>query len=731
MKGFVAPNLPGYTRNNSVKIRSKSQSLSFVNGYAIEKPAMKNQSMRSSRHFEAMVEKKKQAAMHKSAPFRPGMSELPMWLKNDKKVLQFSAYFKEAVHESDSENFRVRVCTIFYYMEDGSIHISEPKVENSGVPQGKFIKRHRIPKPGSDTCYGIDDLGIGKNITIYARTFHIFDMNNSTRAHLEKMGRREPPAEKPQLDSYTSKRQDHMMRETGADATIYRGVMMNPMKKFVEAQLGKATNKNLDGFLAFDRKVLRFDCLWDDRARVHGALHKYTMHYYLTDDTVEFIEVHEANSGFDPFPKLLKRKRLPKETEAYRSKFGENEASDASSYYNWADMRIGKHCLVFGRKIRLMDCDEFTRKFYLSKGIQMGDNLKFPVVAKREKPKLNPPAHNGIGSEEDSLGSCMSLTPKPPRKDIHKILSNNGKTLRFQAKLNNTRVDDQNRSFVITFYLADDTVAVYEPPSRNSGIIGGKFLKRQRMKNSRQEYLKAQDFFVGAFVSLGGYKFIIEDTDNYTLNYMEAHRDAFPMANINAILQKLFKQLHKQAMSMEDAFRKIDVDGSGSISLDEFKNLLSSSFSSTEITRQEVLTIMRYFDADGSGSISYDEFFLKIEESGNSGAKYRMKEAYNVEKYEQKVSDSSEADLEKQQQMKAMQYFKKVVKGKKNRMIQAYRMADDQLASLVARAAVEEIMSNVIGMKVVDARRVCEEYFGGASAVKYSDYIRLLEFVKA
>jgi len=731
MKAFV-PNLPGYTRDNKVKMRAKSQNLSFVNGYAIEKPAARNQSAKPSRSFEAMVEKKKAAAMHKSEPFRPGMSALPQWLKNDKKVLQFSAYFKEAVHESDTENFRMRVCTIFYYMEDGSIHISEPKVENSGVPQGKFIKRHRIPKSNSDECYGINDLGIGKNITIYARTFHIFDMNNSTRKHLEGLGRSVPAPEKVQADSYTSKRQDHMARETGADATIYRGVMMNPMKKFVEAQLGKATNKNLDGFLAFDRKVLRFDCLWDDRARVHGALHKYTMHYYLTDDTVEFIEVHEANSGFDPFPKLLKRKRLPKETEAYRSKFGENEHSESSAYYNWSDMRIGKYCLVFGRQIRLMSCDDFTRRFYKSKGITMGSGLRFPVVSKRERPKLNPPPHNGIGSEEDSLGSCMSLTPKPPRKDIHKILSNNGKTLRFQAKLNNNRIDDQNRTFVITFYLADDTVAVYEPPSRNSGIIGGKFLKRQRMKNSRQEYLKAQDFFVGAAVSLGGYKFVIEGTDNYTLKYMEANRDVFPMANINAILVKLTRAMNSQSNSMEAAFREVDVDRSGSISMAEFKELLGRFFTEREITQQEILTIMRYFDEDGSGNIAFKEFSDKIMGHGNdSMGQLVMTEAYNVEKYEQKVSDASAQDTEKEQQTMAMGFFKKVVKGKKNRMIQAYRMADDQLASQVSRQAVEEIMANVIGVKAVDARRVCMEFFGEVEMVTFGSFLKLLQFVQA
>ena len=32
--------------------------------------------------------------------------------------------------------------------------------------------------------------------------------------------------------------------------------------------------------------------------------------------------------------------------------------------------------------------------------------------------KLLFPPHNGFGGDEDSLGSCLNLRPKPPRKDL-------------------------------------------------------------------------------------------------------------------------------------------------------------------------------------------------------------------------------------------------------------------------------------------------------------------------
>jgi hypothetical protein len=45
----------------------------------------------------------------------------------DRHVLRFSGYFKEAVVESALENYRIRKLTIFYYLEDHSISITEPK----------------------------------------------------------------------------------------------------------------------------------------------------------------------------------------------------------------------------------------------------------------------------------------------------------------------------------------------------------------------------------------------------------------------------------------------------------------------------------------------------------------------------------------------------------------------------------------------------------------------------
>ena len=43
------------------------------------------------------------------------------------------------------------------------------------------------------------------------------------------------------------------------------------------------------------------------------------------------------------------------------------------------------------------------------------------------------PPYNGFGSQEDSMQSCMSLVPQPPKKDFIKMLENDGRVLRFEA----------------------------------------------------------------------------------------------------------------------------------------------------------------------------------------------------------------------------------------------------------------------------------------------------------
>lgn len=61
----------------------------------------------------------------------------------NKQVLRFYGFFKESVVESNIENHRVRKVILYYYLEDDSMHIAEPRQDNSGIPQVRALNAGR------------------------------------------------------------------------------------------------------------------------------------------------------------------------------------------------------------------------------------------------------------------------------------------------------------------------------------------------------------------------------------------------------------------------------------------------------------------------------------------------------------------------------------------------------------------------------------------------------------
>jgi hypothetical protein len=65
-------------------------------------------------------------------------------------------------------------------LEDDSIAVNEPKINNSGIPQGSLVKRHRIPKLNNQ-YYTVEDFFIGAEIAIYGRVFKLVACDDFTR----------------------------------------------------------------------------------------------------------------------------------------------------------------------------------------------------------------------------------------------------------------------------------------------------------------------------------------------------------------------------------------------------------------------------------------------------------------------------------------------------------------------------------------------------------------------
>jgi hypothetical protein len=485
-----------------------------------------NMSTRSITHDE-------RAANKESArnTYRPAIA--PAWLKHDRQVLRFSAYFQEPVHESPKENFRVRQCVVYFYLEDGTMTVVEPKVENSGIPQGTFVKRHRIPRPKEQGGghYQPKDLKLGATVVLYCRAFRIVDCDEFTREFYEQaIGADVGLPEDIPLDSF---RQGQIESEK-AEVTLNRDVQDS--KEYAELALGGSRrNQKLQQYLENDGKVLLFSCYWDDPTR-YGSRMYYTLHYYLSDDSVEVLENLPRNSGRDPYPVFWRRAPLRKNPHVSPAP-GMMEPDPIN--YKPEDFNVGETIQLYGRSVFLYDCDDFTREFFK----RYTGVVQPKITVSDPKPvhvKLTYPPHTGFGTDEDSMGSCLHLTPRAPRRDINKLMGDQGKVLRFQGQMMNGKMEDQNRRFVVAIYLADDSVGVWELRQRNSGHTEGKFAEKSKKKNpATGTWFTPTDFQIGGVVEVNSTPFRLLRGDAATLSYMEKYCQYFPMADLRLIGNKL------------------------------------------------------------------------------------------------------------------------------------------------------------------------------------------------
>ena len=628
------PALPGFRPSNMSRPNSaKNQTLSFVNGYmVVRSPLSARPPSRQSRHsafgnrpttapvgiakevldptdvsgrYSFFRKKADRENCNIALPFCPS-SALPSFLEHDRRVLLFNAYYEEDVLQSAIEEKRVHTCEMYFYVEDGTMEIIQTKQENSGIPQGVFLRRSRVAKPGrsvheEDCYYEIDDLKIGSQVVIYSRTFHITSCNKSTRNYV--LDHHEWDFDEVQSlplprDQFAEVNKEKMRRESGVPG-VDRKRKMHELKQVMESMLGKETSITDRGmFLESGTDALCFQVVWDDRGRLYGDIQYFRLFYYLADDTVEIMRVHSKNDGSDSFPKLLKRSRLPKN----------GIVSASSDCYFWKDLAIGDTINVFGRTMVIARCDIFTRQYYLSNGIELKKDMPLQVAGKTVAVKRIIPPYNGFGTEEDSLRSCTgSLNPPPPKKDLQKMRDKSGVILRFNAQFVSDKAEDATRRFVIQFFMEDDTIAIREPPVRNSGVMGGNFLRRQTMKHSDGALYTAKDMYVGNIVDIVGHKFLLLNADEYSYRLMECDDRTFPFSN--------FTRLHEMLASKQDQIRSYFIahyDGNGLLDADGLAKCCESI--GLNLNKQEMLTVWRKLDKKGKGIVAFKKLLTLVSE---------------------------------------------------------------------------------------------------------------------
>eukprot|EP00439_Symbiodinium_sp_Y106_P066836 s283_g10.t4 len=223
----------------------------------------------------------------------------PAWMKHDKQVLRFYGFFQETVTERPDENSRVRQVSIMFHMEDGTLAMNEPKVENSGIAQGSFLKRQKVMREDGMAFIGPDDLKVGEQVSINGRVIQISACDRFTRWFYEQNGIELAPDEEMIKDKWQEKYKLRKLTEQGGLPTSKAAFNAKQLAKF---QIGAPpADMKFSQFLLNDRKVLRFKAFWDDTTP-YGARIYFIIHYFLADNTVEINEAHCRNSGRDAYP---------------------------------------------------------------------------------------------------------------------------------------------------------------------------------------------------------------------------------------------------------------------------------------------------------------------------------------------------------------------------------------------------------------------------------------------
>jgi len=506
-------------------------------------------------------------------------------------VCTYVAYFTENYAKHMEE--QSRSVFIKLYLEDNSIEIVEPKVENSGGPCGKFLKRHQILRPVNKSSprgtapqgpllYTVEDFRAGACLEIYDRTYYVVDCDAATRRYMTSVGIDFGESSNLPGSVYDPKTRPGMTRKalktTGVKKEKKHGVL---------------------GFFEYDRKVLRFFGAWDCRDSLYGDDLRVKLHYSLADGFIEIVPMHERNNGRDKLPKFLKKNAIMKAREDFMTTtapiidddslqgysstglissgsmltlFGEGPGIEPAQPYHWTDLKIGEVIPVAAYNVVLIDADDFTRSFYASKEMPLGQAIVPPAPVYPEVSDEPPPP-------------LMAMPTKTKEEGI-KAAFFMGISLRFRAKFIDPKEADKSREFVIQYFMENDTVQVMEPPVRNSGHKGGLFLARSQPKG----LFNPKELYLGANVNLLNHKFTILDADMATFKFMEGYPDTWLMCNVEVVSGKMKerKELLQRAILTYPGMAHAVIDLSVMESI--FKQ------AGLKFVKQEAKTIFRVID---------------------------------------------------------------------------------------------------------------------------------------
>lgn len=189
-------------------------------------------------------------------------------------------------------------------------------------------------------------------------------------------------------------------------------------------------------------------------------------------------------------------------------------------------------------------------------------------------------------------------------KDWRKAYKNQHRILRCKLKMCTKDLIDSTRNFMLTFYLEDDSIYIYEDASRNSGMLSGTFLKRGKYKNNlpfdseTPRYFKPTDIYLGNVISFNGNNMKIIEMDNLSLKFCETYPDEFPFFDTFAICSKLIDYITSQRIDLRAIF--LNRTTNDYVGKDLVVEILTNTGIADGVNEQEFLTLIRRIQSESA-----------------------------------------------------------------------------------------------------------------------------------
>ncbi|XP_066988435.1 EF-hand domain-containing protein 1-like [Macrobrachium rosenbergii] len=497
------PLLPGYSLYDPTALQKPiRQSLGWKKGVPLVQ-ASHVSLLSEEDHDDLIRQERKLQFADKGRRSRTPPKFLPEWAVLEKKVLRFSGYFAEHI-EGGPQVYRIRPVVICYYLLDDAIMVIEPKTPNSGLEQGRLLSRQRVPHPDGGFWHWTQ-LNLGMTLSLYGRKFVICDCDPFTKEYLVSEGTElKNPLPIPQ-DPY------NLLRRSRAESPS-RGSDLRPRS----APLAPPSLRGV---------VLKFDTLVEGVDCGQPAVSPAVLLYRPEDLTVELRQPsyfdHTEIKKFSPV--ILRAVKVPL-SDTRKSGFVDiGEESEVGDWIMPRHLIPPANVNIFGRRVMVVGCDDYTSQFLKD----------FYGV------EHSPPMKNVETRKPDESGSSgKTQSDIVPRPKIRRGLLNakDAAILRFSAKLDSPDGEENDRSFIVTYHLIDDTFEITELPK--PGGLGGRVLSRSHVpkpvpsenekgagKYAGRDIYNLDDFYIGSKLDVWGRHYIITGADRHVLNYVREHEN--------------------------------------------------------------------------------------------------------------------------------------------------------------------------------------------------------------